>query len=394
CTSCRASRWVRTDGRAPSCPGSGWWCRARAGCPARACGADAGSDRGGSSAPWTARLVQGVVEAGDVVGHHHQIAGAARVVDHEVLEQRLGPEAEPLEGAHRPFLVRGHLGHDLAEPAATGEGEDLAGQRAPEPLRAEAQRDLGADLAQVPLPRHPVLPQRRVTRDGAARLRDDGGREPRLEIVHPVGDRLGIGDVHAEEEQVVFGQAARERGDRQGVPRGHEAQHHRRAVLELDGAREDGRRGRLHGAHGERSIEAMDVLVETRRGRVRGQSEGGLAIFRGTPYARPPVGPRRFAPPEPPEAWAGTRDATRFGPSAPQNGALIGPIMSLGIGRTDEDCLYLNVWTPAADGRQRPVLVWIHGGAFLLGSGSQMLYDGAALARRGDVVVVTINYRL
>ena len=101
----------------------------------------------------------------------------------------------------------------------------------------------------------------------------------------------------------------------------------------------------------------MDVLVETRRGRVRGQSEGGLAIFRGIPYARPPVGPRRFAPPEPPEAWPGTRDATRFGPSAPQNGALIGPIMSLGIGRTDEDCLYLNVWTPAANRRRRPVLV-------------------------------------
>jgi len=138
----------------------------------------------------------------------------------------------------------------------------------------------------------------------------------------------------------------------------------------------------------------MDGLVETRRGRVRGVAEGGLAVFRGIPYARPPVGPRRFGPPEPAEAWTGTRDATRFGPSAPQNGALIGPIMSLGIGRTGEDCLYLNVWTPAADRRRRPVLVWIHGGAFLLGSGSQMLYDGATLARRGDVVVVTINYRL
>ncbi len=138
----------------------------------------------------------------------------------------------------------------------------------------------------------------------------------------------------------------------------------------------------------------MDVLVETRRGRVRGLAEGGLAVFRGIPYARPPIGPRRFGPPGPPEAWTGTHDATRFGPSAPQNGALIGPIMSLGIGRTSEDCLYLNIWTPAADRRRRPVLVWIHGGAFLLGSGSQMLYDGAALARRGDVVVVTINYRL
>ncbi|HWN16827.1 MAG TPA: carboxylesterase family protein, partial [Candidatus Dormibacteraeota bacterium] len=138
----------------------------------------------------------------------------------------------------------------------------------------------------------------------------------------------------------------------------------------------------------------MDVLVETRRGRVRGLAEAGLAVFRGIPYARPPVGPRRFGPPEPPEAWTGTHDATRYGSSAPQNGALIGPIMSLGIGRTSEDCLYLNIWTPAADRRRRPVLVWIHGGAFLLGSGSQMLYDGATLARRGDVVVVTINYRL
>jgi para-nitrobenzyl esterase len=138
----------------------------------------------------------------------------------------------------------------------------------------------------------------------------------------------------------------------------------------------------------------MDVLVETRRGPVRGVAEGGLAVFRGLPFARPPVGPLRFRPPEPPEPWSGVRDAARFGPSASQNGALVGPLMSLGISRTGEDCLYLNVWTPAADRGRRPVLVWIHGGAFVLGSGSQMLYDGATLARRGDVVVVTVNYRL
>jgi len=117
-------------------------------------------------------------------------------------------------------------------------------------------------------------------------------------------------------------------------------------------------------------------------------------VFRGLPFARPPVGPLRFRPPEPPEPWSGVRDAARFGPSAAQNGALVGPLMSLGISRTGEDCLYLNVWTPAADRGRRPVLVWIHGGAFVLGSGSQMLYDGATLARRGDVVLVTVNYRL
>lgn len=138
----------------------------------------------------------------------------------------------------------------------------------------------------------------------------------------------------------------------------------------------------------------MEVLVETRRGTVRGLAERGVAVFRGIPFARPPVGSLRFGPPAPLDRWTGARDATRFGPAASQNGALIGPVMSLGIGDTREDCLYLNVWTPGADRRRRPVLVWIHGGAFVIGAGSQMLYDGSALARRGDVVVVTINYRL
>jgi len=138
----------------------------------------------------------------------------------------------------------------------------------------------------------------------------------------------------------------------------------------------------------------VDVLVATRRGPVRGVTEGGLAVFRGIPFARPPVGPLRFGPPESPRPWSGVRDAARFGPSAAQNGALVGPLMSLGIRRTGEDCLYLNIWTPGADRGRRPVLVWIHGGAFVLGSGSQTLYDGATLARRGDVIVVTVNYRL
>jgi para-nitrobenzyl esterase len=138
----------------------------------------------------------------------------------------------------------------------------------------------------------------------------------------------------------------------------------------------------------------MNVVVETRRGTLRGVAERGLAVFRGIPFARPPIGSLRFMPPEPPASWTGARDASRFGSAASQNGALLGPVMSLGIGRTSEDCLYLNVWTPGPDRRRRPVLVWIHGGAFVLGAGSQVLYDGASLARRGDVVVVTINYRM
>jgi para-nitrobenzyl esterase len=138
----------------------------------------------------------------------------------------------------------------------------------------------------------------------------------------------------------------------------------------------------------------MDAVVETSYGKIRGVREADLWVFRGVPFARPPVGDLRFRPPQPPEPWSGVRDATRFGPAAPQDANLLGPIMNLGIDRTSEDCLYLNLWTPEIDATRRPVLAWIHGGAFVLGAGSQAIYDGAALARRGNVVVVTLNYRL
>src|SRR5262249_11158038 len=128
----------------------------------------------------------------------------------------------------------------------------------------------------------------------------------------------------------------------------------------------------------------------TRRGGFQGVAEGELVVFRGVPFARA----RRFMPPERPPAWNDVRDATRFAPAAPQNATMLGPLLRLGIDRPSEACLFLNVWTPGlADGR-RPVLVWIHGGAFVIGAGSQTIYDGAVLARRGDVVVVTVNYRL
>jgi para-nitrobenzyl esterase len=141
----------------------------------------------------------------------------------------------------------------------------------------------------------------------------------------------------------------------------------------------------------------VEPTVELASGRLSGSTEGPLRVFRGIPYARPPVGALRFGAPLPPEPWAGVREATVFGPAAAQSAIDVEyvPGFSLweGIGETSEDCLTVNVWTPGLTGL-RPVLVWTHGGAFLKGAGSQALYDGATLARRGDVVVVTANYRL
>ena len=137
----------------------------------------------------------------------------------------------------------------------------------------------------------------------------------------------------------------------------------------------------------------MGTIVETRGGRVEGREGDGVQIFRGIAYAKPPVGALRFRAPEPLEPWSGIRDATSFGSSAPQPSMAL-PLPGMDVGPMDEDCLYLNVYTPGADGARRPVLVWIHGGGFVIGSGSQPIYNGAQLARRGDAVVVTINYRL
>jgi para-nitrobenzyl esterase len=132
----------------------------------------------------------------------------------------------------------------------------------------------------------------------------------------------------------------------------------------------------------------------TTGGTVQGRTKDGVLLFAGIPYAAPPVGGGRFAPPAPPEPWSGTRDAARFGPVAWQPGKLLGGLMGLSEQHMEEDCLLLNVQTPALDDGGRPVMVWIHGGGFTSGSGSTPWYNGASFARRGDVVVVTINYRL
>ncbi|HXZ84743.1 MAG TPA: carboxylesterase family protein [Myxococcota bacterium] len=140
----------------------------------------------------------------------------------------------------------------------------------------------------------------------------------------------------------------------------------------------------------------MSTVVTTRQGRLEGARARRGVVFRGVPYAQPPVGALRFRAPEPPKPWTGTREARRFGASAPQAGAqnwLVRRFAGASAGQS-EDCLTLNLWTPAADGRRRAVLVFLHGGAFLMGSGSTLLYDGGRLSARGDVVVVTLNYRL
>src|SRR5208282_971933 len=135
-------------------------------------------------------------------------------------------------------------------------------------------------------------------------------------------------------------------------------------------------------------------VVRLKDGAVRGKAESGVSAFLGIPYAAPPFGVNRMQPPRLVKAWDGERDATAFGPTAPkgdyppQYARLFPEVVIPG-----EECLNLNVWTPDADASGLPVLVWIHGGAFMNGSGSVGAYNGAAFARDG-VVCVTINYRL
>ena len=136
-----------------------------------------------------------------------------------------------------------------------------------------------------------------------------------------------------------------------------------------------------------------EAMVTLPIGRLEGICENGVCVFKGVPYAAPPVGPRRWRPPQPVDPWQGVYRADRFRDTAPQNPMLGGPSQEEPEPQS-EDCLYLNIFTPGLDDAGRPVMVWIHGGAFTLGSGSSPMFDGSLLAKRNDVVVVTINYRL
>ena len=135
-----------------------------------------------------------------------------------------------------------------------------------------------------------------------------------------------------------------------------------------------------------RAHAAETPVAATRAGRIRGDVDDGILAFRGVRYGAD-TAPRRFQPPVPPAPWTGVAEATQYGPASPQHDAA--------AGSRGEDCLVLNVWTPALrDGGKRPVMVYIHGGAYSNGNGSSPLYDGVRLCKRGDVVVVTLNHRL
>jgi len=132
--------------------------------------------------------------------------------------------------------------------------------------------------------------------------------------------------------------------------------------------------------------------VKTENGILEGTSESGINVFRGVPFAAAPVGDFRWREPQPVKSWTGIRKADKFGPKAMQL-AVFGD-MNFRSNGTNEDCLYLNVWTPSKSGKDKlPVLVYFYGGGFMAGDGSEPRYDGEAMARRG-IVSVTVNYRL
>ncbi len=142
-------------------------------------------------------------------------------------------------------------------------------------------------------------------------------------------------------------------------------------------------------------------IAQTRYGKVQGYEQGAISVWKGIPFAQPPTAQLRFRAPQPPEPWRGVRETTVFSPMAPQVPAMGASMVgALGAERAvdqrpmSEDCLYLNIWSPGTEGEKRPVMVYIHGGAFTLGSASDPWYDGTSFAANHNLVVVSLNYRL
>ena len=145
-------------------------------------------------------------------------------------------------------------------------------------------------------------------------------------------------------------------------------------------------------------MSTLNPIVESLAGPIVGRRIGGLSVFLGIPYATPPVGPLRFAAPVAAAAWTDPLDCVAFSAVAPQASSTMEMLLGGDKDPQSEDCLYLNVWTPdscdPSTTGSRPVMVWIHGGAFTIGSARTPWYNGQRLSERGDAVVVTINYRL
>src|SRR4030043_1519504 len=139
-----------------------------------------------------------------------------------------------------------------------------------------------------------------------------------------------------------------------------------------------------------------NAVIETKFGKIEGSYQQGLYVFKGIPHAHPPIKEFRWLPPQPVKPWEGVRQAKNFREIAPQNRGMLDDIIpELATQEPQsEDCLFLNIWGHGLDNERRPVMVWIHGGAFSIGSGSNSAYNGSTLSARGNVVIVTINYRL
>ncbi len=135
-----------------------------------------------------------------------------------------------------------------------------------------------------------------------------------------------------------------------------------------------------------------EIIVETTHGKIRGYSRRGVIKFKRIPYAAPPVGEFRFKPPAPVEPWSGVRDAIKYSPVSIQPSSNLEALFGEPLPQSESDCLTLNIWTQSLKDEERPVMFWIHGGGFITGNGASL--DGARLVIRGNVVVVSINYRL
>jgi para-nitrobenzyl esterase len=145
-------------------------------------------------------------------------------------------------------------------------------------------------------------------------------------------------------------------------------------------------------------IESDSPVVQTSAGKVRGLVERKAKAFKGIPYGASTEGAGRFMPPAKPQPWTGVRDAVELAPASPQMPSMLIPESMAQQPKNDgagtEDCLHLNVWTPATGNGKRPVMVWFHGGGYSAGSANWEMYNGANLAMKQDVVVVTVNHRL